>query len=76
MSNVLEFTETDTQTETETETDVTSLKQEKEIEAWCAWLDRYRAVIKVNYVTSLTALCKASGLNMPYVSFGSPMDLS
>ena len=58
MSNVLEFTETDTQTETETETDITSLKQEKEIEAWCAWLDRYRAVIKVKNVTSLTALRK------------------
>ena len=55
MSNVLEFSETDTQTETET--DITSLKQEKEIEAWCAWLDRYRAVIKVKNVTSLTALC-------------------
>ena len=73
MSNVLEFTETDTLTEAEI--DVTSLKQEKEIEAWCAWLDRYRAVIKVNYVTSLTSLRKHRDLTCLMLPSGSQWTL-
>ena len=49
LSKVVEVTDTDTEIDAETQAGVNSslLKQEKEIEAWCAWLDRYLAVIKV-----------------------------
>ena len=47
---VVELTENETDTVTDPELDQIG---DEEIEAWCSWLDRYRAIIKVRSCVSV-----------------------